>query len=210
MERSEQATLLVTAILFVLILFGFLLGWWSISAVLSLIPYFAIAGIIGVVVWGFRQRFERLLQSKSVTLPKPEEKLRGEVSAGARPEIPNRRLQSDQAQSGVRAGPVCPPGPYMINPYRRRFVALDVRRGERISGTMVESDRQEFNWFIVDQRNLVRANKSGNFDYEKGEDSAKAAAEVSWRAPKDGPWYLLFDHAKRQNPREIHVDLRRT
>lgn len=191
MNRAETVTIIVASLLVGLIALGYFLTWWSLSTVLAEVPYFAIAGTIAVLAWGFRGRIERVLRP------------RGEGP-------PEKPVTEIDVTAPVRGGVVTSPGPYLIEPYRRRYVTLDIHRGERISGSLVEASGQEFNWFIVNRRNLVLANKNEEFTYVAGEAGAKGAAELRWRAPSDGPWFLLFDHAMRQYPREVHVDVRRT
>ena len=51
-------------ILAVLMCVGIVEGLWSLSQVLSLVPYFLLAAMIGVLIWGFRDRIERSLKRR--------------------------------------------------------------------------------------------------------------------------------------------------
>lgn len=106
-------------------------------------------------------------------------------------------------------GRVCDVGPFAIDAYTMREFPLDLAKGERVVGNITETNGQDFDWFIVDRSNLAAARRGEEFDYRQG-NANDYAGEIKWRATKDGPWYLLFDHSRKQLPRLIAIYLERT
>lgn len=103
---------------------------------------------------------------------------------------------------------MCDPGPHEIEAGEFTELPLDVRKGERIKGRLIEEDGQDFDWVIVDEENSVAKRDGARFDSVLGEDHT-AASRVNWRVPRDGPWYLILEIPYRQNPRSIRVGLAR-
>lgn len=58
MDHKEVLAILVASLLAVVLLGGIYESLWMLNSVVSLIPYFLVAGIVGVLVWGFRSRVE--------------------------------------------------------------------------------------------------------------------------------------------------------
>lgn len=59
MKRDEIGSLTTFLILAAVLLVGVYDALWSLSDLLSLVPYFIMAGMIGVLLWGFRERIEQ-------------------------------------------------------------------------------------------------------------------------------------------------------
>ena len=87
-------------------------------------------------------------------------------------------------------------------------VELPLEKGNYLFGRLEEEDRQEFSWFIVDIKNLRKAEQNRDFDYETGEDNVPSTA-MEWTAPSDGPWYLVLDVSMKQYVRRVTVTLKR-
>lgn len=84
---------------------------------------------------------------------------------------------------------------------------LDVEKGDRIEGKLVETSGQAFDYFIMDESNLTDF-ISGD-DYETGsEDSDRPAYPINWRVPRKGPWVLVLDASGKKADREVEVELR--
>ena len=62
MKRDESASVVTFLTLAVILLFGVYGGLWSLSELFSLLPYFIMAGMVGVLIWGFRRRIEDMLK----------------------------------------------------------------------------------------------------------------------------------------------------
>jgi len=58
-KRGEKVSIAIALVLFAIIIAGTLLSAWSFASLLGFALYFLIAGLIGVLVWGFRGRLER-------------------------------------------------------------------------------------------------------------------------------------------------------
>ena len=87
-------------------------------------------------------------------------------------------------------------------------VELPLEMGDYLFGGLEEQDRQWFSWFIVDIKNLRKAEQKRDFDYETGEDNVPSTA-MEWTAPSDGPWYLVLDVSMKQYVRRVTVTLKR-
>jgi len=100
-------------------------------------------------------------------------------------------------------------GTFAVVPGKRTKIPLDLKMGDTLDGFVAEVDSQFFDWWIVDEVNLVRYLDTGNEEFEPlaGEIDV-TASKVQCVAPHDGPWYLLLDITGKQNRREIEVNLR--
>ena len=87
-------------------------------------------------------------------------------------------------------------------------VELPVEEGDYLFGRLEEEDRQWFSWYIVDIRNLRKAEQKRSFDYEAGEDDVPSTA-LDWTVPSNGPWYLVLDVSMKQYVRRVTVSLKR-
>jgi hypothetical protein len=102
---------------------------------------------------------------------------------------------------------VCDPGPYRVKPGIHTKVQLDVKEGDNLEGHLVEKDSWDFDWWIVDQINLVRyINEDPKLD-PLDEGDHQAAYDIKCTVPHDGLWYLLLDLYQRQNYRDVEVNL---
>lgn len=113
-----------------------------------------------------------------------------------------------QATSPRTSGLVCDPGPYEVEGASILEIELDVRRGERVRGHLAELDGDDFDWHIVNERNLVALRAGEEFSEVKGEEHVTATS-LQWKVSRDGPWFLVLDTYGRSNPRVIRVNLRR-
>ncbi|MFQ5951309.1 MAG: hypothetical protein ACE5KH_04410 [Candidatus Geothermarchaeales archaeon] len=104
--------------------------------------------------------------------------------------------------------PVCDPGPHLIEGGGLLPLPLDVDVGERISGRLEEEDGEDFDWYIMDERNLVAFRNADWFEYAIGNDHV-AADIVDWLVEEEGPWFLVLSLYRRLNDRIIEVSLRR-
>ena len=87
-------------------------------------------------------------------------------------------------------------------------VELPLEKGDYVFGHLEEEDRQWFSWFIVDIKNLRKAEQNRDFDYETGESDVPSTA-MEWTAPSNGPWYLVLDVSMKQYVRRVTVTLKR-
>jgi len=88
-------------------------------------------------------------------------------------------------------------------------IKLDVVTGDKIQGHVQEVDGDFFDWYIVDEDNMLRFLNSKTFDYIDGDENAQAS-KVRCRVTHSGPWYLMLDIGNRRNDRRVEVDLRVT
>ena len=87
-------------------------------------------------------------------------------------------------------------------------IELPVEEGDYVFGRIEEEDRQWFSWYIVDIKNLRKAEQKRSFDYAAGEDDVPSTA-MDWTAPSNGPWYLVLDVSMKQYVRRVTIVLKR-
>lgn len=86
-------------------------------------------------------------------------------------------------------------------------IKLNVRKGDHIVGRLSEVDGYDFDWYIVDEKNLVLMESGKNFDpVAEGYDTN--AHTVDWEVKSKGPWFLVLDLPHKQYARSIKVLLR--
>ena len=86
-------------------------------------------------------------------------------------------------------------------------IGLNVKARDRIEGYLEEIDGDYFDWYIVDEDNMVECLKGENFDYIDGDENVQAS-KVNCDIPNDGPWYLMLDLGARRYDRKVKVNLR--
>ena len=79
MKRDETGSIVASLVLLAVLCLGIYQGFWSLSSVLSLVPYFLLVAIIGILGWGFRQRIDGLFKTGLQT---EIDSLEGEVKGG--------------------------------------------------------------------------------------------------------------------------------
>jgi len=123
-----------------------------------------------------------------------------------RMDTPARHQRSAEAKVRT-SGLVCDPGPYDIDGGEMVIIELDVRKGEHANGHLAEETGDDFDWYIVDEDNLVDARDREGFDYAQGGEGV-SADRVRWTVRQEGPWFLIIDLYRRSNPRRVEVNLR--
>ncbi len=86
-------------------------------------------------------------------------------------------------------------------------IELNVRKGDHIVGILEEEDDQDFDWFIVDEENLVWLKNGYDFEEVAGMDHV-TADRIDWEVDSKDPWFLVFRLPHRQYARSIKVKLR--
>ncbi len=108
------------------------------------------------------------------------------------------------SNSGNRA---CPPGPYAVISDAPTKIRLSVEAEDRIDGYVEEIDGDYFDWYVVDEDNMIRCLNGVDFDHIDGDENVHAS-KVKCRIPHDGPWYLMLDLGMRRYDRKVEVNLR--
>lgn len=107
-----------------------------------------------------------------------------------------------------RKGRVCDPGPWEVTSREVVDIPLDLRKGERARGRLVEEDGQDFDWAIVDGPGSVLAIRGQEYDYYDGGESVNADW-VDFKQGVGGQLYLVLEVPRRVNKRSISVELSR-
>ena len=138
---------------------------------------------------------------------------RGEISERLRRGTTISGQEKEEASSGpaieiLPPSEICDPGPYNLEGGEYKVIPLDVGPGDHIVGRTDEEEGDDFDWYIVDEKNLVAFQNDETFEAIAGEDHAKASI-VDAHADSMGPWFLLLSNIGRQIDRIIEVHLRR-
>ena len=117
-------------------------------------------------------------------------------------------LDFEEASEGEQDSDVCDEGPYLIEPGTYQGIQLDVAEGDRVTGNISETDGDEFDWYILSEKNLVKFKNGEEFrPTRSGED--KGAYIVNWSVKGNEPRYLVIQVYGKRNPREVSVELRK-
>jgi hypothetical protein len=92
LRKEEAVSIVVFLFLIVLLLLGIREGYWPLSSALEYVPYFIMAGMIGVLLWGFRQRIDKAFK-RNEKPRKSREKKRREFGDPRNPVFIQKRLQ---------------------------------------------------------------------------------------------------------------------
>jgi hypothetical protein len=101
----------------------------------------------------------------------------------------------------------CPSGPYAVVSGSPTRVGLNIEPGEKLDGFVEEIDGDYFDWFIVNENNMIRFLNGEDFDYVSGDENVQAS-KVKCRISQDGPWYLMLDIGNRRYDRKVVVNFR--
>ena len=72
---------------------------------------------------------------------------------------------------------------------------------------MEETDGSDFDWFIVNEDDLVIYLRGERFkSAQKG--SGEGVYKIAWEVPEKGPWILVLETAGTQLIRKVEVHLR--
>ena len=99
-------------------------------------------------------------------------------------------------------------GEILVEPGRHEEIHLELEKGDLIEGIIREQDRDAFNFFIFDEKNYIKYYNNEDFEQSYSEYDS-TASEITFKVPKKGVWYLVFDTYRKQNERIIIINLRR-
>src|SRR5207249_4566896 len=103
--------------------------------------------------------------------------------------------------------PVCDTGPYKVGAGEVRSIPLNIKQGQRLRGHLEEVDRQPFEWYIADEKNMI-LHKNGDFRMFKPIEGDRdgPAYRVNRKIPWQARWYLILDMYGKQYSRKVRVD----
>jgi hypothetical protein len=126
-SRRQIASVVGVIVLIVIMVAGTELGWWPVSAVLAnVVPYFLAAGIIGLFVWGFRDRIEFW------SSPKPE-----------RPSPVKTTVEIQGVEKKDREKDIASHRDELMTKFKE-FAYTDFRRAGKVSEKPIELGWREF------------------------------------------------------------------
>lgn len=83
---------------------------------------------------------------------------------------------------------------------------IELRKGERLEGTLVETRGQPFDCLILDQASYVRFHRDE--EHASGyEGRGSSGYDLRWRCPRSGRWFLVVDVQRVDAPREIEFNV---
>lgn len=104
---------------------------------------------------------------------------------------------------------VCLVGPFEVDPGGYVLLPLNLSQGDAVSGTIDEAEGNTFDWYVVDEKNMVKFKRKEEFNSERWEVDEGASHLRKWTVQKDGPWYLVLSAYGKKYPRKIAVRLRK-
>lgn len=104
---------------------------------------------------------------------------------------------------------ICEEGPHEIDAGSCVELPLSVTKGIRIQGRLEEEDGDLFDWFILNEKNLVKFKNNEDFDWIIGNDDV-AADRIKWTPKSNGPYFLILSAFRKQYDRIVSVSLRYT
>jgi hypothetical protein len=108
------------------------------------------------------------------------------------------RDYSTKAGVAILEERACDPGPYKVSPGLPERIRLSLKEGDCLYGYLEEAYGYDFNWFILNSKNLAKFNQGRSFTaLEKGLDLLADSVEVE--IPTDGPWYFVLDAYGKQH-----------
>lgn len=103
--------------------------------------------------------------------------------------------------------PVCDVGPYKVEAGDIRSIPLNANQSQRVKGHFKEIDRQPFDWYIADEKNMILLENGQREEFSSiDEGYDKAAYRVSRKIPWKARWFLIIDTYGKQNSRKVRVD----
>jgi len=110
-------------------------------------------------------------------------------------------------RTGLRTGLVTMFRTHRVKSGQDEYILLNVQEGDRLKGHLDETSNQPFDWYIVDEKNLVFFKKGDIRKFkplDEGHDDP--AYEVDKQIPHQARWYLILDSYGKKTDREIRVD----
>jgi hypothetical protein len=104
--------------------------------------------------------------------------------------------------------PACIENKITVEAGRTSIVRLNLEPGESLEGFVEEVERDAFDVYLFDHRNLARFKRKQDF-VAIWENEGESFAEVGCRVPlnRRGPFYLAFSAEGKQYDREIQIQL---
>lgn len=82
-------------------------------------------------------------------------------------------------------------------------------KGDVVEGIMIEKNRQEFDCYIMTEKNYAKSCGDRTKGIVEKEFIGQSSYPVKWKTKQSGVWYFDFDNYGKQYPRAIQVRLRR-
>ena len=102
---------------------------------------------------------------------------------------------------------ICEEGPHEIDAGGYIELPLSVAKGVPIIGRLGEEDGDLFDWFILNEKNLVKFKNNESFDWTTGNEDV-AADRIKWTPKSNGPYFLILSAFRKQYNRVVSVSLR--
>ena len=88
-------------------------------------------------------------------------------------------------------------------------IPLNVYKGDNIRGRVEEADGQDFDWYVLDEHNVVLAKRKETFEYlVSGTGDWAYAVKCVMR--RNDAWFLVIDLYGKSNSRKVAVTLRKS
>ena len=149
------------------------------SDVSSAVAYVLVAGIIGVLLWGFKHKITKITQERKTKLNNEQTSLKKE-----KPKTISRKT-------------------IKIRLEEYNEIKVNLKRGEIITGKL--SSDGFFNIYFLTESSYHSFKNDNNFKMLDGEEDVKHYTP-SFEVSRKGIYYIIFDNADRKNI-VVDVDL---
>lgn len=102
---------------------------------------------------------------------------------------------------------ICEKGPHEIEAGGYVELPLSVTKGTLILGRLEEEDGDLFDWYIVNEKNLVKFKNREEFNLIAGGFDV-AADQIRWVPKSNGPYFLIISAFRKRYNRIVNVSLR--
>ncbi len=222
-HRNEFVGTATAGVLLVILVVGVAISLWSLSSILSLLPYFLILSMASALGWGFRSRLGSLFQQERKRNAK--EPTAG-VARKVTPEGPERQTEANGPRGrqwpirSLQLGPVAVEGSDVaisttvplhssrvkIRPGLHQELPFLLNSGDKVEGTATDYYGRSFDWYFLDDQNYA-AYYADRRPAALAEGKDTPAAHIDIRVPHPGTWHLVLDARGKRSSRSIEVRL---
>ncbi len=174
---------------------GFVATFLSLLSEIGYVTTSLLSAVVAMFLWVTSNRVVGKASPQPTTVPPPKDP------------TPTFPMPSTQTLIEPIFHSVCEVGPYEVEAGEVRSIELKAKQGQRVKGHLKEVDKQPFDWYIADEKNMILIENGQRDDFtciEAGYD--EKAYRVNRKIPYPARWYLILDTYGKQYSRKVRVD----